>query len=164
MQKIFKFQEFINEKYEENPEYRIKSFFEELEKNIKDWFDDGTFGANGAELGEIKRSMTSSMEKNMIFDFNDDEFYYQVYIIMSIKDVGEDSKLDECYIKVKKYDNSTMKLLRYYGEDVNISDLNEDKILEMISKLDEESTSLELQNGEVSISDEDSDLEDTSLV
>jgi hypothetical protein len=163
MKRISKYQEFINEKYEEDPEFRIKSFFVELEKNIRNWFDEGTLGANGAELGEIKRALTHSIEKNLIFDFTDDEFYYQVYIIMSIQDVGED-KLDECYVKVKKYDAAEMTLLRTYGEDVQVSDLNEDKILELFSKLDDESTSLEEEEGDVSVSDEDSDLEDTSLV
>jgi hypothetical protein len=47
---------------------------------------------------------------------------------------------------------------------LRISELNEDKILEMISKLDEESDSLTLDNGEVAVSDEDTDLEDDNLV
>ena len=57
-----------------------------------------------------------------------------------------------------------MTLLRTYGEDVQVSELTEDKILELFSKLDDESTSLENEDGEVTISDEDADLEDTSLV
>ena len=154
---------FVNEKYEENPEFRIKQFFVELEKNIRDWFDNGTFGANGAELGKISRGLTNAMEKNFIFEFNDDEFFYQVYVIMSIEDVGEDT-LDECYIKVKKYDAAEMTLLRTKGEDMQVSDITEDKILEMISNIDEDSESLEEIDGEVSVSDEDSDLEDDSIV
>jgi len=57
-----------------------------------------------------------------------------------------------------------MTLLRTLAEDVKVSDLNEDKILELFAKLDEESDSVEVEDGEVSVSDEDSDLEDTSLV
>jgi hypothetical protein len=163
MKRIAKYQEFLTEKYEENPEFRIKSFFVELEKNIRNWFDEGTLGANGAELGNITRSLTHAMDKNLIFEFNDDEFYYQVYIIMSIQDVGEDS-LDECHVKVKKYDSADDTLLRTYAEDIQVSDLNEDKILELFSKLDDESSSLEEEEGEVSVSDDDTDLEDTDLV
>jgi hypothetical protein len=37
MAKIVKYKDFINEKYEESPEFRIKSFFVELEKNIRNW-------------------------------------------------------------------------------------------------------------------------------
>ena len=163
MSKIFNYQEFVNEKYEENPEFRIKSFFVELEKNIRDWFEEGTFAANGAILGNINRSLTHAIEKNLTFEFSDEEFYYQVYVIMSLQDVGKDT-LDECYVKVKKYDLDSMKLLRTKGEDVQVSELNEDKILELFSKLDEDSESVEIENDEVNVSDEDSDLEDTSIV
>lgn len=163
MTKIISFKEFINEKYEESPEFRIKSFFTELEKNIRDWFDEGTFFINGAVLGDIKRSLTHAIEKNLIFEFNDEEYYYQIYVIISIQDVTEDD-LDECYIKIKKYDVDTMKLLRSLGEDVMVSDINEDKILELISKLDDESSTVDIEGGQVTLSDEESDLEDTSLV
>jgi len=163
MKKIAKYQEFITEKYEEDPSFKIKSFFVELEKNIRNWFDEGTFAANGAVLKNIKRALTNAIEKNLIFEFNDEEFYYQVYIIMSLQDVGSDN-LDECYVKVKKYDAADMTLLRTYGEDVQVSELSEDKILELFSKLDDESASLENEDGEVTVSEEDSDLEDTSLV
>ena len=163
MNRVLKFHAFLNEIYEENPDYRIKSFFEELEKNIKDWFENGTFAANGAVLGDIKRSLADAIDKNLIFEFNDEEFYYQVIIILSLKEVGEEL-LDECYVKVKKYDGTDMTLLRSLADDVKVSDLNEDKILELISKLDEESASIENREGEVSVSDEDTDLEDTSVV
>lgn len=170
---VKKYQDFINEKYfkeslleekyEESPDFRIKSFFEELEKNIRNWFDEGTLGVNGAELGKIERSLSNAIDKNLIFEFNDEEFFYQVYVIVSLQEVGSDV-LDECYVKVKKYDMETMTLLRSLAEDVKVSDLNEDKILELFAKLDEESGSVEIEDGKVSVSDEDTDLEDTSLV
>lgn len=163
MDNIIKFKDFVNEKYEANPEYRIKSFFVELEKNIRNWFTNGALGTSGAELGDIKRSLTNSIEKNLIFEFNDEEFYYQVIIIMSIEDVLEES-LDSCHIKIKKYDVADMVLLRKLGEDVLVKDLDEDKILELISNLDEESDSLGLDSGMVILDDEDTDLEDTSIV
>ena len=163
MNRVLKYKAFVNEKYDENPEFMIKSFFIELEKNIHEWFDEGTFAANGAELGKIERSLTHAIDKNLIFEFNDEEYFYQVYIIISLKEVGENA-LDDCYIKVKKYDISTMTLLRTLGEDVKVSDLNEDKILELFAKLDEESGSVDVENGDVTLSDEDSDLEDTSVV
>lgn len=163
MTKIIKYKDFMVEKYEANPEYRIKSFFKELQKNINDWFANGTLGASSAELGDVKIATTNAIEKNLIFEFNDDSFYYQIYIIISLEDVLEES-LDECYIKIKKYDLSDMTLLRKIGEDVLVKDLNEDKILELISKLDDESGSLGLDSGMVLLDDEDSDLEDTSIV
>lgn len=163
MSRVKKFNEFLNEKYEESPDFRIKSFFVELEKNIRDWFVSGTLGANGAELGKIERSLANAIDKNLIFEFSDEEYFYQVYVILSLQDVGVDV-LDECYVKVKKYDTETMTLLRSLAEDVKVSDLNEDKILELFAKLDEESDSINIEGGRVSVSDDDSDLEDTSVV
>lgn len=173
MSRVKTFNEFLNEKYsersllsekyEENPDFRIKNLFIELEKNIRNWFESGTFAANGAELGKMERSLANAIDKNLIFEFNDPEYFYQVFVIVSLQEVEEDL-LDECYVKVKRYDMESMTLLRSIGEDVKISELNEDKILEMISKLDEESDSLTLDNGEVSVSDEDTDLEDDNLV
>ena len=163
MSRIKKYNDFLNEKYEESPDFRIKSFFEELEKNIRNWFVEGTLAANGAELGKIERSLANAIDKNLIFEFSDEEFFYQVYVILSLQEVGED-ELDECFVKVKKYEIQDMTLLRTLGEDVKVSDLNEDKILELFNKLDEESGSVEVTDGEVTVSDDDSDLEDTDLV
>jgi len=94
MSRVKKFQDFVNEKYEESPDFRIKSFFEELEKNIRNWFEEGTLAANGAELGKIERSLANAIDKNLIFEFSDEEFFYQVYVILSLQDVGVDV-LDE---------------------------------------------------------------------
>ena len=163
MSRIKKYNDFLNEKYEESPDFRIKSFFTELEKNIRNWFEEGTLGANGAELGKIERSLANAIDKNLIFEFSDEEFFYQVYVILSLQEVGED-ELDECFVKVKKYSIEDMTLLRSLGEDVKVSDLNEDKILELFNKLDEESGSLKVDGGEVTVDDDDSDLEDTDLV
>ena len=74
MSRIKKFNDFLNEKYEESPDFRIKSFFEELEKNIRNWFVEGTLAANGAELGKIERSLANAIDKNLIFEFSDEEF------------------------------------------------------------------------------------------
>jgi hypothetical protein len=162
MSRVKSYQQFINEKYEENPDFRIKSFFEELEKQIRQWFTDGQLGASGAELGKMERSLANAIDKNLIFEFNDDEYFYQVYVIVSLKEVGEEI-LDECYVKVKRYELESMTLLRTLAEDVQVSDLNEDKLVELIAKLDEEGGETEVAQGEV-VSDEDTDLEDQSLV
>ena len=62
MKKVLGYNTFINEKYMEDPEYRIRKFFEELEKNIKFWFDEGSFAANGAELMDINIETTNNIE------------------------------------------------------------------------------------------------------
>lgn len=161
MKIIKQFNSFINEKYEENPDFRIKSFFDELSKNIREWFTNGTFAANGAELADIKLSTMNDIDKNLIFDFTDKEFYYQVFVIISIQEVDKE-QLDDCYIKVKKYDDEG-KLIRMMGKDMKVKDIDEDKIVQLFSDMDEKSSSV-LDGSPETLSDEDTDLEDTSIV
>jgi len=160
MTKILNFDKFLNEKYMETPEHRIKLCFDQLEKNIRHWFEKGTLSTQKAELVDIKRSTLTEIDKNLIFDFLVDDFYYQVYVIISLQDVTEE-ELTDCYVKVKKY-NGDGVLLRRLGKDVPLSELNEDKILELFAELDEKSDSIKDEAPSV-LSDEDTDLEDTSI-
>jgi len=157
MKNIKKYSEFLNEKYIETPDYMIQSFFKELTKNINDWFINGSLSLNGATLGDINISNLNEPDKNLVFDFDDDQFHYQVYIIISLKDVAQD-QLTDCYIKVKKYD-SDGNLYRTLGKDVNVKDINEDKILELFSELDSETSE---EATAKTLPDSDSDLEDSS--
>ena len=137
MKNIFNYSQFINEKYVENPEFKIKSFFEELSKSINKWFTEGTFAANGSILADVKINLGDGLEKNLMFDFEDEENYYQVYVIISLEDVN-DNEINDCYVKVKKYDKEAEpKLLKTYGEDVMMDDLTENKITEIFVKLNE---------------------------
>jgi len=147
----------------EDPEYRIRKFFEELEKNIKFWFDEGSFAANGAELMDINIETTNNIEKYLKMDFLDSEYYYQIIFIVTLQEVEEDV-LDECYIKVKRYDLETSELIREIGEDVDIKDVSEDTVLELFGKLDEVSDSIiGEEEDEGTLSDDDTDLEDTDI-
>jgi hypothetical protein len=163
MKKILGYNNFLTEKYEEDPEFRIKKVLDELTKNINYWFKEGVFSANEAELFDINVDTSNNVEKYLIFDFQDNEYYYQVQVIITLQEV-EEEQLDECYVKVKRYDIESSELLREYSEDVKLKNLNEDKIIQLISKLDEKSDSLvEDEDEEVLLSDEDSDLEDTDI-
>jgi hypothetical protein len=75
MKLILSYNKFLNEKYEEDPEYRIRKFFVELEKNIRYWFSEGSFAASEAELYDIDIETTNNVEKYLKFDFQDTEFY-----------------------------------------------------------------------------------------
>lgn len=137
--KIIKFESFkINEAYEEDPEFKIKKYFIELEKNIKNWFNEGSFSLSGVQLYDIKTNTTNNLDKYLTFDFQDEEFYYQIIIIISLQEVTEDT-LKECYIKVKRYDAETSELIDQHSESVMVDDLNEDKIIELVNNLDNES-------------------------
>lgn len=163
--RILDYNKYIKENnYIEDPEHRIKKFFQELEKNIKFWFDEGSLSVNNAVLYDIKFDTSNNVEKYLIFDFQDDDFYYQVIVIVTLQEVEEET-LDNCYVKVKKYDIDSSELLRQLSENVEISELNEDKILELFAKLDEQSDSiLGEDEDDNTLSDEDSNLDDTEIV
>lgn len=161
--KILRFNELINEGYEEKPEYQIKSFFTELEKNIKYWFEEGTFASDEIDLVDIKQINVNSTEKKLMFDFQDQEFYYQVIITIDFMAVSEEG-LEDCYIQVKKY-NSDSELIRTIGEDASVEDIDGELIVQLFSKLDEESESASgEENNDKTLSDEDTDLEDTDIM
>jgi hypothetical protein len=140
-----KYSQFVNEKYNESPDYSIKVYFDELESKIRKWFDSGVFASNKAELSDIKRSNLNEIEKCMIVDFTDNENYFQIYFILSLQDVGEES-LDTCYVKVKKYETEEGHLLGELGDDVDANKLSEDKIITMLSSLNDKLSKQE--NGE----------------
>ena len=96
-------------------------------------------------------------------DFIDSEFYYQIIFIVTLQEVEEEN-LDECHIKLKRYDIETSDLLREIGEDVDIKKVSEDTVLELFAKMNEVSDSIiGEEEDEGTLSDEDTDLEDTDI-
>ena len=163
MKKLLKFNNFLNEKYVEDPEYRIRKFFEELKKNILFWFEEGSFSVEGTELYDIVIETTNNIDKYLKVDFIDSNFYYQIIFIVTLQEV-EEEVLDECHIKLKRYDIETSQLLREISEDVEIKSLNEDTVLELFAKMDEVSESiLGEEEDEGTLSDDDTELEDTDI-
>jgi len=163
MKKLLKFNNFLNEKYVEDPEYRIRKFFEELKKNILFWFEEGSFSVEGTELYDIVIETTNNIDKYLKVDFIDSNFYYQIIFIVTLQEV-EEEVLDECHIKLKRYDIETSQLLREISEDVEIKSLNEDTVLELFAKIDEVSDSiLGEEEDEGTLSDDDTELEDTDI-
>ena len=157
MKKLKNFKQYITEAYEENPEFRIQQFFEELKKNINQWFSEGSLSQN-SELVDIKISTLNAVEKNIMFDFLDDsEFYYQICIIIPLVAVGEE-QLKDGFIKVKLYNQEEGKLLRTLSKDIEVKDINEDKILELISELKDKSGSV-LDDSPDTLEEKDTELE-----
>jgi hypothetical protein len=147
----------------EDPEFRINSFFTELIKNINYWFEEGSFAADDTiELLDIKKNTSGNVDKVLEFDFQDEEYYYQVFITISLKNINED-EMEECYIVVKKYDLKTETLIRRMGKDAEIKDIDEDLIFQLLVDIDEESETALGDSEPDTLSDEDTDLEDTSL-
>ena len=81
---------------------------------------------------------TNNVDKYLTFDFQDDNYYYQIMCIISLQEVTEET-LKECFIKVKRYDIDTSELIKQIEKSVMVKDISEDKIAELISSLDDES-------------------------
>jgi len=139
MKKILNFNSFtnVNEAYEEDPEYRIKKYFDELKKDIATWFESGSLSNQDVELYDTEMNTTNNLDKYMTVDFQDSTYYYQIIFIISLQEVSEDT-LKECFIKVKRYDLETSELLKQSAQSVMVKDINEDKIIELMSDLDNE--------------------------
>ena len=146
------------EKYIESTEYRIKSIFQELEKNINEWFVSGELSKQNASLIANKLTSTNFNDKTLILDFSDPNYKYQIIFIISMQDVLDDDKIENGYIKVKMYDYDD-KLLRTMGKDVKIKDFTEAKVIELIAKIQSESKSLMDESPET-LSDEETNLSD----
>ena len=146
------------EKYIESTEYRIKSIFQELQKNINDWFVSGELSKQNASLTSNKVTSTNFNDKSLILDFSDQNYKYQVIFIISMTDVLDDDKIQNGYIKVKMYDYDD-NLLRTMGKDVKIKDFTEAKVIEFIAKIQSESKSLMDESPET-LSDEETNLSD----
>lgn len=162
MRTVKGYQDFITEKFIDDPEYTIKKFFVELEKNIRYWFDEGSLSSDTV-LYDITMETTNNVDKYLRFDFQDEEYYYQVVFVLTLDDV-EENKLGECHIEVKRYDVDSGELLRQISDDVEVKDITEDKIIDLIAKLDEASSELgEDETGGETLPDEETELEDTDI-
>lgn len=162
MKKILKFENFkkLNEAYEEDPEYRIKKYFVELETNIKKWFTEGGFAVKGVQLFDVKMNTTNNVDKYLTFDFQDDNYYYQIMCIISLQEVTEET-LKECFIKVKRYDIDTSELIKQIEKSVMVKDISEDKIAELISSLDDESDDKTEEESDYEMEESEEDLTQT---
>lgn len=151
----------IFEKYVESSEYKVKQLFLELEKNINWWFNEGELAKQGARLISNKRSVNNFIDKSYIINFTDNTNNYQVIITIPLEEVSDKDTINDCFMKVKIYDNDD-NLLRTYKDDLKIKDISEAKIIEIIAKIKSESGSL-LDESPDTLSDKDVDLKNTKL-
>jgi len=80
----------------------LTSLMQGLVKTITRWFTTGRFSKEGISLLYIEPStMTDILEKNIIFSFTDQEWYYQAILIVPLVVGSEEIK--KANLLVKKY-------------------------------------------------------------
>lgn len=161
MKKIKNYKDFsIMETYTNNPVNRLQTLFDEMIKNMKFWFTEGSLSKQGLSLYELERSTANDYtEKNILVDFSDNQWYYQVIIIVKLEDVKGNEPITDAYLKIKKYDMEQTNLIRTWEGEFDLKkDFNENFIIDKISELDDKTH--DDQDDLEQMPDEDVDLKD----
>lgn len=165
--KIVKFNDFLNEDVNENPEEYIKISLLKIKRKIESFFkeDEEEQGADlrsalergkkskegvsfqqmGLELQSSEFSKFSSNYDNIVIKFSDEEFLYSLYVTIPLEEGISDDKeefsdkdIKNCYIKFKKYDLDEFDLHGQISKNIKISDISEDLLIELKIELDDQ--------------------------
>jgi len=137
MNKIYK----TFETYTDSSVHRISIILDEMIKDIQKWFTDGKFSDSYSFYDKIeKSSMTTSTERFVMFDFFDDNYYYKLTIILKLEDYDEEKReIEDAYLRIKIYDiNNNQDVVNTFEDNIKVSDINEDFILQKIDDLKKE--------------------------
>lgn len=175
--KITKFTDFINENLHDTPEEYIKIALNKLKKKIESYFENIdtdneseedfikmsdalkkgkekekdkskiSFSELGLSLLSSEFSKYSSLNDSVKFIMSDEDFRYDLIIIISLEeakvlDPNKDSSfkdIKKCYIKFKKYDIAKgLELIGQINKNVEISSVDENMIIDLKIELDDE--------------------------
>jgi len=147
------------EDFTQSAAFKIKSMMIELQKNINFWFTQGSLSKEDIQDYDVEiGTSTRGLNKNIILNFNNLQFKYQLIFVLSLDQVEED-KINKCFIEVKKYDMNTLGLIRTLNKTIDVKDINEDFILGLITELDKETEGQDPNT----LSDDETNLGDTSV-
>lgn len=173
MDKIYKFSDFILESNYNTPESYVSDLLTKLKKKVESFFGENvmdkevdsfevsvdrekkesgkmSFQDLGLTLDSIEISKYSKMFDNLKFKFSDDQFLYDVTIIIDLKDAMPENEkegdfsiddIKECFLKFKKYDTENFDLLGQLSKTIKIKDISEDLLISLKLELDEDSGS-----------------------
>jgi hypothetical protein len=131
----------------------IRRYFDDLQIDLNKWFTEGSLSQN-TNLLEIEESnLTQGTSRSIICDFEDDEYRYQLMFFID-QGMFEEEKLTKLVLTLKRYDTDS-KLIDNYEDEVQITDITEDFIVDKITNIDEIGRfKAEPSNGEESTSSE----------
>lgn len=163
--KVVKFSEFsLNENLNDTPEQYIKVILLQIKKKLENIFapeEEGdvevvkkfsdeeeptTLAEMGVELESLEISRYSRTLDNLKLKFSDADFLYDLMIGIDIKEAipKKDKQFDlkdvkKCFIKFKKYDKTEPgEVLAELTDNIKIEDINQDLLVELKIKLDEQ--------------------------
>lgn len=103
MGKLKTFKQYVNENHIESGtvESKLSAYLQGKMKTVKEWFQKGML--NNAALADIQVTKSSiNLSKDLIVEFNDNQFYYQLIFSVSMNDY-QDGKFEKAFLKLKKY-------------------------------------------------------------
>lgn len=158
------------EEYIESADYKISVFFKELESQVEKWFADGSLAAQGCQLdGDIQISNYNPMEKFLIFNFTEPEekdnqiYKYRVIFMIRLDQMkgsetttegeptnpveGKSLDINKILLKIHQFDEDN-KEMGELVEEVDVTDIKEDFIIDKLGQLKDKSESEEETQGE----------------
>ncbi len=169
---IKKFVDFIRESISDTPEEYIKMELTKLKRKIDGFFEkkeeesDGnkvsnmsdalkkgkdqeksektiSFSELGLQLQSSEISKYSALYDNLVVKFSDDEFLYNLYVTIPLKEAvpeedGESKNIKKCFLKFKKYDLDHFDLIGQITRNTDIDKIDEDYLVSLKIDLDDE--------------------------
>jgi len=122
----------IFEEYINSPTNRVSKLLKNMVQMFQDTFNGKTGVFSEEELGllqfiDVSQSLKDdSFEKNIVLNFTDEKWKYQVIFIVKLDDVKED-KIEACYMQIKIYDIENDKIIKDWQENLELreADSNE---------------------------------------
>jgi hypothetical protein len=91
-------EEFVNQT---NAASKLEAFLQGKLKVVNDWFQKGLF-PNSELIDNTLSKFTDKMSKNIVFNFTDKLYYYQVVLAIRIEDFDE-GNFKKAFLKIKKF-------------------------------------------------------------
>lgn len=124
----------LYEEYVNSASNRISTLLNNMVKMFKETFEGKNDILSEKELDvlsliDVERSTSyDAFEKNILLNFQDDEFYYQVIFIVKLDDVKDNEPISKAYMKIKIYDNETSEMLKEWQGNLDIKEPTDDEI------------------------------------
>jgi hypothetical protein len=153
----------VPEKYVENVLRKLKTKFESMfaydvvdQGKIKKFGEKSkessetiSFKDLNLELQSIELSKYSKLYDNLKIKFSDEQFLYDLTVTIDLKDAAKTEESDEekdfstedienCQIRFKKYDTDNFELKGELIKTVKVKDVDEDLLVDLKLKLDDE--------------------------
>lgn len=124
----------LYEEYVNSASNRISTLLNNMVKMFTETFEGknkvlGEKELDVLSLVDVERSTSyDAFEKNIIMNFQDNEFYYQVIFIIKLEDVKNNEPISKAYMKIKIYDAETSDMLREWQGNLDIKESTDEKI------------------------------------